>query len=55
MGAKQSAEMRKAMKLVLERGMTQAGAARAAGLTKGAISKSQWYRDFKAKTAKKHK
>lgn len=51
MGAKQSQEMKKAQRLVVERGMTQYAAAKAAGVTAGAISKSAWYRAHVAATA----
>lgn len=44
MGAKISAEMVRAKELVLERGATAYAAARAVGLTTGAISRTDWYR-----------
>lgn len=48
MGARQSPEMAKAKKLILEKGFSQYAAAAAAGITAGAISKSTWYREHKA-------
>lgn len=51
MGARQSPEMAKAKKLVLEKGMSQYAAAAAAGITAGAISKAAWYREHKAALA----
>lgn len=45
MGARISAEMRAARKLV-EAGHTAYAAAKATGLTQGAISKSKWYKEF---------
>lgn len=43
MGARVSAEMVRARELVLEKGATAYGAARATGLTVGAISRTKWY------------
>lgn len=40
MGAKRSAEMKKALSMVLEQGFSQAEAARTVGLTKGALSQT---------------
>lgn len=48
MGAKQSPEMVAAKKLVLEKGFTQYAAAAKTGITRGAISKSKWYREHVA-------
>jgi molybdopterin-binding protein len=48
MGAKVSAEMVKAKSLVLEGGATAYAAAKATGLTVGAISRTKWYRDHVA-------
>lgn len=53
MGAKISAEMRAARKLV-EAGQSAYAAAKATGLTQGAISKSQWYKDYIAKQGAKN-
>ncbi len=56
MGAKQSAEMAKAKRLITEEGVTPYAAAQASGITRGAISKAKWYRDWIAsKVAKKGK
>lgn len=47
MGAKESAEMKRARVLVTgPRKLTQYEAAKITGLTRGAISKAKWYRDF---------
>lgn len=43
MGAIESGEMRVAKNLVMEKGYTAYGAAKAAGITESAISKSSWY------------
>lgn len=51
MGARQSPEMDRAQELVTKRGYTQYAAAVETGITRGAISKSRWYRDFVAKQA----
>ncbi len=52
MGAKESNEMKKARRLV-EAGATQYAAAKAAGITAGAISKAPWYRAHVAALAAK--
>lgn len=46
MGAKQSAEMTKALKLIIQGGKTAAEASRATGISKGAISQNAEYRAF---------
>lgn len=51
MGARQSPEMAKAQRLVVEQGMTQYAAAQATGVTRGAISKAKWYREHVAAVA----
>jgi len=48
MGAKTSAEMIRARKLITEQGCTAYQAARATGLTVGAISRTQWYKSHVA-------
>jgi predicted transcriptional regulator len=51
MGAKESAAMKTARELVTgPRGLNQSQAAKETGLTRGAISKAKWYREFKATT-----
>lgn len=45
MGAKRSEEMKLALRLVLEQGKTQAEAARAAGITQGALSQTPEIRE----------
>ncbi len=48
MGAKESEAMKQAQELVTgPRKLTQYEAAKITGLTRGAISKAKWYRDFK--------
>ena len=54
MGAKQSQEMKKAERLV-RAGSTAYAAAKAAGVTRGAISKAPWYREFIAAQTPKRK
>lgn len=46
MGAKQSAQMRHALDLIIKGGMSAYGAARLAGISQGAISKNAEYRKF---------
>lgn len=48
MGAKRSVEMAKALKLILEKGLSAADAARKTGITKGAISQTPEYREYMA-------
>lgn len=45
MGAKESEAMKKAKKLVLEKGMNAAQAARQVGLTKSAIYMTRWWKN----------
>lgn len=45
MGAKQSAEMAKAKRLIIEQGKTVAEAARLSGISKQAIYMAKWYKD----------
>lgn len=45
MGAKTSPNMEKARQLVTIDGMTQAEASRLSGISKSAISQSEWYRE----------
>lgn len=47
MGARQSAEMTEALRLIKTEGKTAAEAARITGVTKGAISKNATYRKWK--------
>lgn len=49
MARRNSAEMHEARRLITENGLTQARAAKATGLPASAISRSQWYREFKEK------
>lgn len=53
MGAKESAEMAKARKLVIEKGMTPYAAAAKVGITKQAIYVAPWYREWRDGHAKK--
>jgi DNA-binding transcriptional regulator LsrR (DeoR family) len=46
MGAKESEAMKRARELILVQGMNQNQAAKAVGLTRGAISRSAWYRKY---------
>lgn len=56
MGAKQSAEMRNALRLIFEQNKSAAEASRQAGVSKGAISQNPDYRKWKdAKDAAKRK
>lgn len=48
MAAKESKEMVKARKLVIEKGMTPYAAAQATGLTRSAIYMAPWYKEWKA-------
>lgn len=48
MGAKRSAAMDKALKLILEKGMSAADAAKKTGITKGAISQTPEYKTHRA-------
>lgn len=47
MGAKVSAEMERARKLVTSEGMSPYEAAKVAGITRSAIYMSKWYKEFK--------
>lgn len=47
MGAKQSAQMKAALKAIIRQGMTAAEASRKFDVTKGAISQNAEYRKFK--------
>lgn len=47
MGAKESEAMKRAKKLVLEKGMNAAQAARRVGLTKSAIYMTRWWNEHK--------
>lgn len=47
MGARQSAEMTRALELITKQGKSAAEAARITGVTKGAISKNATYRKWK--------
>lgn len=49
MGAKESAEMKRARKLVILGGMTAYAAAKRSGITRNAIYVSKWYKDWKKK------
>ena len=49
MAAKVSAEMLKAKKLVLEKGMTPYAAAEKAGITRSAIYQAAWYKEWRYK------
>jgi DNA-binding transcriptional regulator LsrR (DeoR family) len=49
MGARESEAMKRARELVIAQGLSQAEAARRTGLTRGAISKAAWYREWKIK------
>jgi predicted transcriptional regulator len=53
MGAKVSDAMRQARHMVEVEGKSAYEAAAATGITRGAISKSKWYREFVAKQAPK--
>lgn len=53
MGAKVSAEMLAARKLIEKGTHTAYAAAKQCNISQGAISKSQWYKDFIAAGAKK--
>jgi hypothetical protein len=53
MTAKESVEMARARHMVLQEGKNQNQAAVATGLTRGAISKTAWYRAFKSEQLKK--
>lgn len=46
MGARQSAEMTKALRLIIKDGKTAAEAVRITGISKGAISQNAEYRAF---------
>jgi hypothetical protein len=47
MGAKESAEMKRARELILgPQKLNQYQAAKLAGITRSAISQAKWYRDF---------
>lgn len=48
MAAIESAQMKRARKLITEKGLTAAEAARKAGITASAIYMAQWYKDWKA-------
>jgi hypothetical protein len=47
MAAHESEAMKKARKLVIEKGMTAYAAALKVGLTRSAIYMAPWYKDFK--------
>lgn len=49
MGAKESEAMKEARRLIIVEGKTAYAAAKLAGVSRGGISKAQWYRDWKAK------
>lgn len=49
MGARESAAMAEARKLVLEGGLSPYAAAQRAGITKSAIYQATWYTAWKAK------
>ncbi len=49
MGAKESEAMKKAKKLVLEKGMNAAQAAKKVGLTKSAIYMTRWWNEYRRK------
>ncbi len=53
MAARESEAMKKARKLVMEKGLTPYAAAKQAGLTRSAIYMSAWYKEWKknAKTS----
>lgn len=52
-GAKQSPQMTEALRLIIVEGKSQYAAAKLAGITPGAISKNQQYRDhIKSKGSK---
>jgi predicted DNA-binding protein (UPF0251 family) len=55
MGARQSAEMTEALRLIKTEGKSQAEAARITGVTKGAISKNATYRKWKEEQDAKRK
>ncbi len=48
MAARETAEMKKARKLVTEQGMTPYAAALKVGLTRSAIYMAPWYKEWKA-------
>jgi len=50
MGAKESEAMKKAKKLVLEKGMNASQAAKKVGLTKSAIYMKRWWNEYRRKT-----
>ncbi len=52
MGAKASAAMVKARKMVLEQGITPYAAAKKVGLTRSAIYMAPWYKAWKREQAK---
>lgn len=47
MGAKESAEMAEARRLVIDLGMTAYAAAKQAGVTRSAIYMASWYKEWK--------
>lgn len=49
MAAKESVEMGKARKLILEKGLTAYAAAKIVGLTRSAIYQAKWYREYMSK------
>lgn len=49
MGAKESGAMIKARKLIMEKGVNPAQAAKKVGLTRSAIYVSKWYKEWKSK------
>lgn len=53
MGAKQSAAMAQAQRLVTLKGMTPYAAAQKVGLTRSAIYMAPWYKEWKAANAEK--
>lgn len=48
MAAKESESMKKARKLVTEKGLTPYAAAQKVGLTRSAIYMAPWYKEWKA-------